>query len=145
MPQWTAGQNASGNRGGSTTAVLEGCENPEQAVEFAVWLSTDNDSVTSLIDNTGIYPAATSGQDLPAVNQPSEYFGGQNIHQIFRTAAANTAPTWVWGPTMTQVQPDFKDGLKKAGAGEGAIPQLVATVQANTVAAMKSQGLSVSS
>jgi hypothetical protein len=80
---------------------------------------TDTDSVTSLINNTGIYPAATSGKELPAANQPSAHFGGQNIYQVFRTAAANISPNWAWGPTMTQVQPDFKDGLKKAGAGQG--------------------------
>jgi multiple sugar transport system substrate-binding protein len=144
MPQWTAGESASGNRGGSTTAVLNGCETPQEATEFAIWLSTNDNSVTSLINNTGIYPAATSGQELPAVNQPSEYFDGQNIYQVFRTAAANIAPNWVWGPTMTQVQTDFKDGLQAAGAGQGTIPRLVATVQENTVATLDSQGLSVS-
>ena len=144
LPQWTAGQAASGNRGGSTTAVLKGCKNPQQATEAALWLSTNGDSVTSLIKNTGIYPAAKSGQQLPAVNQPSAFFGGQDVYQVFKTAAANISPNWVWGPTMTQVQPDFKDGLKKAGAGQGGIPQLVTTVQANTVSAMKSQGLTVS-
>ena len=133
LPQWTAGAKASGNRGGSATAVLKGCKNPKEATEAALAMSTNNDIVTSLIQNTGIYPAAISGQELPAVNQPSEYFGGQNIYPIFKEAAANIAPGWVWGPTMTQVQPAFKDGLKKVGSGQGTIPQLVTTVQTSTV------------
>ncbi|WNM31976.1 extracellular solute-binding protein [Streptomyces sp. Li-HN-5-11] len=144
LPQWTAGQQASGNRGGSATVVLKGCKNARQATEAALWMSTNADGVTSLIKNTGIYPAATSGQELPAVNQPSKYFGGQNIYQVFKAAAAHTTANWVWGPTMTQVQPDFKDGLKQVGAGQGTIPKLVGSVQANTVKAMKSQGLGVS-
>ncbi|MDF3140447.1 sugar ABC transporter substrate-binding protein [Streptomyces sp. T21Q-yed] len=143
MPQWSAGQKAAGNRGGSATVVLKGCEHPKEATEFATWMSTDSDSVTSLIKNTGIYPAATSGQQLPAVDQPSAYFGGQNIYDVFKTAAANTSTGWVWGPTMSQVQSDMKDGLKKAGAGQGTIPKTVTSVQDSTVAAMKSQGLSV--
>ncbi|MBC9823937.1 extracellular solute-binding protein [Terrabacter sp. MAHUQ-38] len=144
MPQWTAGEKASGNRGGSATAVLKGCKNLKEATEAAVWLSTDNGSVTSLIQNTGIYPAAKAGQQLPTANQPSEYFGGKNIYAVFREAAANIPEGWVWGPTMTAVQPDFKDGLKKVGAGEGTIPELVTKVQAKTVSGMKGQGLSVS-
>ena len=113
----------SGNRGGSATAVLKGCKNPKEATAAALAMSTNNDIVTSLIQNTGIYPAAISGQELPAVNQPSEYFGGQNIYPIFKEAAANIAPGWVWGPTMTQVQPAIKDGLKKVGSGQGTIPK----------------------
>ncbi|HXR72592.1 ABC transporter substrate-binding protein [Actinocrinis sp.] len=144
MPQWTPGQAATGSRGGSATVVLTGCKYPQQATEFADWLSTNSDSVTNLIKNTGIYPAATSGQDLPAVNQPSAYFGGQNIYQVFKTAAANISPSWGWGPTMVQVQSEMKHGLKLAGTGQGTIPQAVTAVQADTVTAMKSQGLSVS-
>jgi multiple sugar transport system substrate-binding protein len=143
MPQWSATDNAAGNRGGSATAVLKGCKNPKQATEFATWLSTNPDSVTNLIQNTGIYPAAKSGLDLPAANQPSAYFGGQNIYEVFKTAAANTNTNWMWGPTMTQTQSDFKAALKKAGTGQGTIPQAVTDVQASTVEALKSQGLSV--
>jgi multiple sugar transport system substrate-binding protein len=143
MPQWTAGGTAAGNRGGSATAVLKGCKNPKQATEFATWLSTNPDSVTNLIQNTGIYPAAKSGLDLPAANQPSAYFGGQNIYQVFKTAAAAIDPNWMWGPTMTQTQSDFKAALKKAGTGQGTIPQAVTDAQASTVEALKSQGLSV--
>lgn len=143
MPQWNAGDTAAGNRGGSATAVLKGCKNPKQATEFATWLSTDPGSVTNLIQNTGIYPAAKSGLDLPAANQPSKYFGGQNIYPVFKTAAANINTNWMWGPTMTQTQSDFKAALKTAGTGQGTIPQAVTDVQASTVAALKSQGLSV--
>lgn len=143
MPQWTAGGKAAGNRGGSATAVLKGCKNPKEATEAAVALSTDNDVVTSLIQNTGIYPAAISGQELPALNQPSDYFGGKNIYPVFKEAAANIAPGWMWGPTMSQAQPAFKDGLKKVGSGQGTVAQLVTSVQTSTVNDMKAQGLSV--
>jgi multiple sugar transport system substrate-binding protein len=144
LPQWTAGGNAAGNRGGSAVAVLKGCKNPKEATQAAVWINSNPASVTSLITNTGIYPAAKSGQDLPAANQASDYFGGQNIFEVFKTAAANIDPNWVWGPTMTQVQTDFKDELKKVGAGQGTIPDVLTTLQDKTVAAIKSQGLDVS-
>jgi len=44
---------------------------------------------------------------------------------------------------MSQVESEMKDGVKKAGAGQGTIPKTVTSVQDSTVAAMKSQGLSV--
>ncbi|MFI1092492.1 ABC transporter substrate-binding protein [Streptomyces sp. NPDC020917] len=143
MPQWNAGEQAAGDNGGSTTAVLKGCKHPKEATEFATWFSTNTDSLTNLIKNTGIYPAAKSGLDLPAVNTPSAYFGGQNIYQVFKTAAENTNPNWVWGPSMTQVESDFVDGLKSAAQGNSSIPDVAKTVQSKTVAAMKNQGLSV--
>jgi multiple sugar transport system substrate-binding protein len=143
MPQWTAGETAAGNRGGSALAVLEGCDHPEEATEFATWFSTDAESLATQIKHTGIYPAARSGLELPEANQPSEYFGGQNIYEVFKSAAENISPDWIWGPTMTQVQADFKDELKEAASGEKTLPEAVTDVQASTLATMQSQGLSV--
>jgi len=144
LPQWTAGKSVSGNRGGSAFAVLKGCKYPKQATEAAVWMSSSASSVTNLITNTGIYPAATAGQKLPSLSKKSAFYGGQNIYDVFKKAAANTPSKWVWGPTMAVLQPEFKDGLKQVGAGQGTIPSLVTQEQKNTVEAMKSQGLSVS-
>lgn len=144
MPQWSAGQDAAGNEGGSSTAVLKGCTHPQQAARFAEWMSTDPASATNLIKVTGIYPAATSALSLPAVNQPQAYFGGQNIYPVFRDAAAHTATTWQWGPTMTQVEADFASALTAAGSGQGTITGSLSTVQAKTITAMTSQGLQVS-
>lgn len=143
MPQWKAGDKAAGNNGGSSTAVLKGCDQPEAATEFATWLSTDKASVTNLIKNTGIYPAAKSGMNLPAANAKSAYYGGRDIYQVFEEAAAHTNTSWQWGPTMNQVEADFTDVLKQAGSGQGTIPDGLSTVQSKTVAAMKGQGLSV--
>lgn len=143
MPQWTAGAKAAGNNGGSATAVLKGCDQPRAADEFATWMSTDPASVTNLIQNTGIYPAAKSGLDLPAANAKSAYYGGRDIYQVFKEAAAQVNTAWQWGPTMNQVESDFTDVLKQAGSGQGTIPQGLSTVRSKTVAAMKSQGLSV--
>jgi multiple sugar transport system substrate-binding protein len=143
MPQWKAGDNAAGNNGGSATAVLKGCNQPQAATDFAIWMSTNDASVTNLIQNTGIYPASKSGLALPAVNAPSAYYGGQNIFTVFKAAADATNTTWKWGPTMNQVEADFTDGLKQAGAGQTTIPDALTTVQDKTVAAMKNQGLTV--
>lgn len=144
MPQWNAGQDAAGNVGGSSTAVLKGCAHPQQAAEFAEWMSTNSASAANLIKVTGIYPAAVSALSLPAVSQPSAYYGGQDIYQVFRDAATHTSTTWQWGPTMNQTEADFADSLQQAGSGQNTITGTLPAVQAKTIAAMNSQGLQVS-
>ncbi|MBO0840487.1 MAG: extracellular solute-binding protein, partial [Sciscionella sp.] len=144
MPQWTAGADVAGNQGGSSTAVLKGCANPQQAEQFAQWMSTDSGSVTNLIKNTGIYPAATSGLSNPELSKPSPYFGNQNIYDVFKDAATHTNTDWQWGPTMDQVESDFTDALKTAGNGSSTVTGSLDTVQTKTVAALKNQGLQVS-
>ena len=44
---------------------------------------------------------------------------------------------------MTSLQPKMNDGLKVIGSGQGPITELLDTLQASTIADLKSQGLSV--
>jgi multiple sugar transport system substrate-binding protein len=144
VPQWKEGDKVSGNRGGGSISVLKGCKNPKEATEAAVWMTTNADSVTSLIKETGIYPAAVSGQKLPALTAGSDFFiNGDKTAEIFSTAASTIPEQWVWGPNMTSLQPKMNDGLKVIGSGQGTITELLDTLQASTIADLKSQGLSV--
>jgi multiple sugar transport system substrate-binding protein len=63
---------------------------------------------------------------------------------VFKAAARHTSPDWSWGPTMSQVESDFVDGLKKAKDGGSTVPDVAKAVQDKTITAMKNQGLSVS-
>lgn len=144
MPQWKEGEKVSGNRGGGSVSVLKGCKNPKEATEAAVWMTTNAESVTSLINDTGIYPAAISGQKLPALTAGSDFFiNSDKTAEIFSTAASNIPEQWVWGPNMTSLQPKLNDGLKVIGSGQGTISELLDTLQKSTIADLKSQGLSV--
>lgn len=144
MPVWDASAPAYGNDGGSSTAVLKGCRYPQQAAEFADWMSTDAQSVTNLINVTGIYPAATSGLANAALAAPNAFYGNQVIYDVFKAEMPNINTSWQWGPTMTQVSTDLGNGLGEAEAGSQTLSAVLAGVQAKTVAAMKSQGMSVS-
>ncbi|MFC4059940.1 ABC transporter substrate-binding protein [Planomonospora corallina] len=143
MPQWQAGGASFGNEGGSTTAVLKGCEHPREATEFATWMSTDPASLANLITVTGIYPAATAGLELPEANQEVEFFGGQKIYDVFKAAAAATDPGWKWGPIMTQTDATFQDAFGKALQGDGTLAEALAAVQRKVVADFTAKGLSV--
>lgn len=144
MPVWDASAPAYGNDGGSATAVLKGCKHPQQAAEFADWMSTDAQSVTNLINVTGIYPAATSGLGNAALAAPNAFYGNQVIYDVFKAEMPNINTSWQWGPTMTQVSTDLGNGLGNAEAGSQTLPAMLTGVQSKTVAELKSQGMSVS-
>ena len=144
MPVWDAANPAYGNDGGSATAVLKGCSHPQQAAQFAAWMSTDPTSVSNLIKVTGIYPAATSALSNPALSAPDAFYGGQTIFNVFKAEMPEINTTWQWGPTMTETSTDLGDGLGSVETGDAKLPAVVGTVQSKTVAAMKQQGLGVS-
>nr|WP_201784456.1 sugar ABC transporter substrate-binding protein [Nonomuraea pusilla] len=143
MPQWAAGEKKFGNEGGSSTAVLKGCAHKKEAVEFATWMSTDPASLKNLIKVTGIYPAANAGLSLPEVDTGVEYFGGQNIFQVFAEAAQNTDTSWQWGPMQSQFGADLTDSVNVAYSGKGTLPAQLDILQGKTVEVMKSKGLKV--
>lgn len=49
LPQWQAGEHASANWGGSSTAILQGSRHPVEALKFAHWLNTDPASIDLLV------------------------------------------------------------------------------------------------
>ncbi|MER7175268.1 ABC transporter substrate-binding protein [Streptomyces mesophilus] len=143
MPVWDAAKPVDGNVGGSSTAVMKGCEHPEQATEFAMWLSTNKNSLSTLIKETGIYPAATAGLSHPALSEPNSFYGGQKIFDVFKDASGRIDTDWQWGPTMTKTATDLADGLGGTGKGGTTLPEVLADVQKKTVDEMKSQGINV--
>lgn len=143
MPVWDADRPTYGNDGGSSTAVMKGCEHPEQATEFAMWMSTNKDSLGTLIKDTGIYPAATEGQNHPVLSEPDPFYGGQKIYDVFKKESARIDTSWKWGPTMTQTATDITDGLGRAGKGGITLPDMLAAVQKKTAGEMKRQGITV--
>ncbi|MFI1960945.1 ABC transporter substrate-binding protein [Streptomyces althioticus] len=143
MPQWTEGGDQVGNAGGSATAVLDGCDAPEAAWEFAHWLSTDRKAYGALVDEAGLYPAAKDLLDLPELKAGDAYFGGQRIYDVVAQASPHVNSSWTWGPLMTRTAADLNDGLGKAWAGKGTLAGALEATQRATVNEMRKQGLEV--
>lgn len=144
MPVWNASSPAYGNDGGSSTAVLKGCQYPQQAAQFADWMSTDTQSVTNLINVTGIYPAATSGLSNSALSAPNKFFGDQTIYDVFKAEMPEINTSWLWGPTMTQTSTDLGNDLGDVETGSQTLTGMLSDVQTKTISELKSQGMSVS-
>ncbi|WP_198417655.1 ABC transporter substrate-binding protein [Cryobacterium fucosi] len=142
-PQWNAGDKASGNWGGSSTAVFKGSKHPYEAAKFALWLNTSDESLTMLNKSANLYPAAKSGLELPALKAGVPFYGDQAIYDEFAIASAQVSPDFVWGPTMTQTYNDVSDGFKAAVSGKGTLAEALKVGQANTIAAMTAQSIPV--
>ncbi len=143
MPQWSAGGTAAGNWGGSSTAVLTGSKHPYEAAQFAMWLNTDPEALALANELGGLYPAAKDGATLPEFTEGQEYFGGENIYEVFAEASANVNPDFVWGPTMTQTYTDLSDGFGAALNGQGTLGDALKSAQASTIETLKSQSIPV--
>ena len=143
MPQWTAGESAAGNWGGSTVAVLKGSKHPYEAAQFALWLNTDPEALALENKLGGLYPAANAGADLPAFSEGLDFYGGQKIFDVFSEVAGEVNPDFVWGPTMTQTYTDLIDGFGAAVEGNSTLPEALTSTQAKTVDALKTQGITV--
>ncbi|KGJ74668.1 sugar ABC transporter substrate-binding protein [Cryobacterium roopkundense] len=142
-PQWVAGDAASGNWGGSSTAVFTGSEHPYEAAKFALWLNTSSESLTLLNESANLYPAAKSGLELPVLKEGVEFYGDQAIYDVFATASSQVSPDFVWGPTMTQTYNDVSDGFKAAVSGNGTLAEALASGQTATIDALKAQSIPV--
>ncbi|MGC8464295.1 MAG: ABC transporter substrate-binding protein [Acidimicrobiales bacterium] len=142
MPSW-GGKPSNGNWGGSTTVVFKDSKHPAQAAQFAEWLNTNQQSITSLITKGGLYPANIKGQSQKAANSPVAFYGNQNIYKVFKAGSKIVNTNFLWGPIMDTTLTEMSDGLSKASAGKGTLQAAINSTQSQTLNAMKSQGFSV--
>ena len=70
LPQWDAGENESGNWGGSTSAVIKTTKNPIAAAKFAEFLNTDAESTKMFATQQFLFPATKATADRPDIRRP---------------------------------------------------------------------------
>jgi multiple sugar transport system substrate-binding protein len=143
MPQWSEGEQAAGNWGGSTTAVIAGTDHPAEAARFALWLNTDPEALALANEEGGLFPAATAGEDLPALQEGVEFYGGQEIFTTFQEASQNVDTDFTWGPTMTDTYTAMSDGFTAALNGQGTLSETLADAQQASVESLETQGVQV--
>ncbi|MEP7331002.1 MAG: sugar ABC transporter substrate-binding protein [Terracoccus sp.] len=143
MPQWTAGEKAAGNWGGSTTAVMATSKHPAEAAKFALWLNSDLTALGLANEKGGLYPANKAGLELPALTKGVPFYGDQKVFDVFKEASGNVDANFTWGPIMTDTNRFLSDGFTKALNGQGTLSQSLESAQTQTAAALKAQGISV--
>jgi multiple sugar transport system substrate-binding protein len=144
LPQWEAGQQVSGNWGGSTTAVIKGTQNAIAAAKFAEFLNTD--PVTTTMFNTvqNFFPSTTALLAAPSIiGQQDAFFGGQAVNKLFAGISSTVNTGWQWPPFLDQAVTDWTSTIGKALAGKGDVAAATAQWESQLAAYAKNQGFNV--
>ncbi|WP_421107169.1 ABC transporter substrate-binding protein [Streptomyces sp. NEAU-S77] len=141
LPQWKAGQDASANWGGSSTAVLQGSRHPREALRFAHWLNSNRQAVDQNIAAGYGWPAATGVFRGSALDRPDPFFGGQRYNDVFIASDHAIDTSWKWSPTTDADFAHLGDAFGAAMAGDGTLTSSLADAQKRTVDDLLAKGL----
>ena len=144
MPQWDAANPATGNWGGSATAVTSQSKHPEQAAAFVSWLNSSQEAVNALVAEAGIYPANTVAQ-AEALASPPEFFSNQEDFYTIAGETAKTAGSFTYGPNVNVAYSAYNDEFAKAAESKSkaAFVTAVTAMQKITLDDLKSSGFNV--
>lgn len=78
--------------GGSNLAVPAQAKNPTLAADFAAWVLADAKNQASMMANEGLFPSYLPALQQPIFTEPSDYFGGQKVYQLFAEQTAKIPP-----------------------------------------------------
>ncbi|MEY9844853.1 ABC transporter substrate-binding protein [Streptacidiphilus sp. MAP5-3] len=141
LPTWD-GTPAAGTVGGSSYAVSKNSAHAAAAIEFATWMATNADAVSTRVAGgaSSSLPADPAMADVAQKAFDSSLFGGQDIYAVSKQAATTVKSGWTWGPLMLSTWSDFSDEWAKLGAG-GSITTALQSAQSQTVSQIKAAGL----
>ncbi|TFV82563.1 extracellular solute-binding protein [Microbacterium sp. dk485] len=137
MPNWTEGDVASSSNGGGAQLAIKGCEHPDEAMQFANWLTTDMDAILSLKS----FPAMKT-DEMSTPDEVKTFFGGAEINQELAEYALAMRP-WRYSPTWTEGMTVLGDSMSAFKDGSGTLSDLLATLEAQQIESMKALGISV--
>jgi multiple sugar transport system substrate-binding protein len=143
LPQWNAGDNKTGNWGGSSTAIAAKSKHLDAAVQFATWLNTDPQATSALVTQGGLYPADRDAQSGPSLASPPDFFSNQADFYTLAKQIADTAAGVTWGPNVNVTYATYKDAFGKVITSKGAFSSAVDSMQQATVDDMKKNGFTV--
>lgn len=146
LPQWNAGDNVSANWGGSTDAVTSQSKHPKEAYELAQWINHDQGSAMMLATKQFLFPTLNGVLSAPSfANDQSQFYGGQQVNQIFSTSGQNVNTSFQWSPFQDYVYTQMSDVFGSAQSGKTTFADALNQLQTNVVNYAKQQGFTVNS
>ena len=144
MPQWDAAQPATGNWGGSSTAVTSQSKNVDAAAKFATWLNTDAEAVKALVTETGIYPADSAGAESALTEAPAFFSNQPDFYKVVGDAAKNVG-SFTYGPNVNVAFNAYNDQFAKAAQAKqkSSFLEAVTNMQQVTVDDLTKTGFTV--
>jgi len=138
---------ASGNWGGSCDAVPKQSKYPKAATLFSVWLNTAKGPVLSNWINYGIFPASLASLASPDLHQPdkdpSKFFGGQNLVQVYSDASKAVSVDFAWSPWFAFVNDNFNKQVDALFSGKLTVKQALDAWQEESLKNAKDNGFDV--
>ncbi|GAB2762481.1 ABC transporter substrate-binding protein [Streptomyces bullii] len=144
LPQWDAAKPASGNWGGSTTAVIRSTKNPIAAAMFAQFLNGDPESAKMFATKQFFFPATKALLADPDVtgNAPA-FYGGQKVNQLFADISDTVSTSFQWPPFLDQVATDWTETVGKSLADKSDTVAALGKWQSRITTYAKNQGFTV--
>lgn len=144
MPQWDAAKPATGNWGGSATAVTSQSKHPAEAAKFVTWLNTDQAAVNALVSEGGLYPAYSPAQ-AEALSAPPAFFSNQPDFFEIAGETAKTAGNFTYGPNVNVAYSAYNDEFGKAAEAKSQkqFVDAVKAMQKVTLDDLKNSGFTV--
>ncbi|PPG05392.1 ABC transporter substrate-binding protein [Rathayibacter sp. AY2B7] len=143
MPVWGDTGFGSSFLGGSTAAVFSSSKHPEEAIEFAVWMTTTQEGIDAMIANSGIGWSPAVGEIGTARKGPSDFFSGQNYNEdVLVPASTEQNPDWSWWPVTQQSFNILSDGFRKKASGLSLV-DAVAEAEQQIITVFENKGLSI--
>ena len=144
MPQWTAGQAASSENGGSADSVLASSKNQLAAAGFLQFMNAGAGAQISAA--SGDFPASTTILNSSSfLNVTPAYFGGQAINKVLSQASANVLPGWSYLPFQVYANSIFPDTVGQAYTGKASLSTGLANWQQQSASYGTQQGFSITS
>ncbi|MER6979234.1 ABC transporter substrate-binding protein [Streptomyces carpinensis] len=142
LPQWTAGDKASAENGGSALALPELGKNEALAYAFVEYANAGK-GVDARVKG-GAFPATTAQLNSQAFQDTKfPYFGGQQANKIFAESAANVADDWSYLPYQVYANSIFNDTVGKAYVSGTTLADGLKTWQDASVKYGNEQGFTV--
>ncbi|MFE0080779.1 hypothetical protein [[Kitasatospora] papulosa] len=80
---------------------------------------------------------------MPALQQPVDFYGKQEIFDVFAEASADVDTEFTWGPTMTDTYRFLSDGTAKATGGGSTLGDVLKDTDAQSAESLRKQSLKV--
>jgi len=148
LPQWSKGDPLrSGNWGGSCDAVTKQSKHPKAATLFSIWLNAAKSPVIANWIQFGIFPVALSALADPDLNapdkNPSKFFGGQNLVQVYSDASKAVSVDFAWAPWFAFVNDNYNKQIDALFTGKMTPKQALDAWQNESLKNAKDDGYNV--
>jgi multiple sugar transport system substrate-binding protein len=144
LPQWNAGEQISANWGGSTSAVIDQTDYPEEAAEFAIWLNHNSKSAKMLADKSFLFPTLEGLLNSSEFrNKTDPFYGGQEVNSVFAESSKQVDLGFQWSPFQDYVYTQMTEQLGTVSTGDITMAEALDNVQNEVVSYAKSQGFKV--